>query len=190
MGSLGFFANAAGKFQAALLFMLFAGIVSSFWGIMQFLAIFFFAELLCAYLAVRLPEEDRPGAFALLAFFSFITLATALFRPFLQSPSSLAYFAPAAAICFAVFYAAYKTMFLKNSVNAEVLACANGYAVVRVKPGFSHGLKAGEYAIATKEPFKAGETAKAVLRKKIFSASEISGLEKPQNNPKIKSKGK
>ncbi len=177
--------NELSRFQAALVAMLFASVFASFAGALFALLTVVAFNFACALLALRMGGGDRPGAFAMIVFFTFLSLAAVVFRVFLVSPYALVFALPAMAVFFLAFFAVYRIFFLKNSARAVVLGYSNGFAIVRVAAGFSHDVPAGVYAVPS-APVAAGE-ARLLLEKKWLSASKLSGVE--QAAPSVR-KGK
>ncbi len=179
MAVLGFFeelrTSKHSRFQAALVALLLASLVASLASAVFFIAVFVAFELACAILALGLPEADRSGAFAMLVFFSAVSLWSGLFKQFFSAPVMLAFAIPLLAAAFAAFFAIYKVFFLKAFADVDVIGFTNGFAVVKVKGGFSHDLKPGVYAVASGK-VREGK-ARLKLCKNLFSASSISGVE-------------
>ncbi|MFA6049402.1 MAG: hypothetical protein WC792_05665 [Candidatus Micrarchaeia archaeon] len=166
--------NGLSAFQLSLVLMLVASVLASFGDALFFVAAVAAFNLGCAMLALRLSEDDRPGAFAMLVFFTVLSLGAGIGRSFLKSPQALALALPCVAVFFLAFFAIYKLFFLKDSAKAQVLGYSNGFAVVRVLAGFSHDVPRGVYAVASK-PIAPGK-ARLLLKKKWLSASAIAGV--------------
>ncbi len=167
--------NAHSRFQAALAALLLASLVASLASPFFFIVVFAAFELACALLAIKLPQEDRNPAFAMLVFFSALSLWSGLFRQFFGAPEMLAFALPLLALAFAAFFSVYKIFFLKDFAEALVLGYSNGFAIVRVDGSFSHDVKPGVYAVASGK-VREGK-AKLLLSKSFFSASSMLGVE-------------